>query len=169
MRVPLKPIESLQYAFGETDEDWVQVGENKVYQIGRIPIHRGDIVLRFLTQWNSGDCERNGIRLNPGTNGTITLSDGLKSEGRPLYIWHEPDLSDEARYPVVCPSGELVVSNIYRIRHDSGLVTEDRWTGNAGMVLLEEKSGYRRYGCSDGIGPFDPTNFEFEIEWQEKI
>jgi hypothetical protein len=47
-------------------------------------------------------------------------------------------------------------------------VTEDKWTGNAGLVVLRSVAGYRSYGCSDGIGEFDPEDLKFELTWEEQ-
>lgn len=65
-----------------------------------------------------------------------------------------------------CQTGRLKVWNIYRVGHPSG-VTEDQWTGNAGMVLAAETPESRRYRCSDGVGAFDLSDFEFEVQWSE--
>jgi hypothetical protein len=58
----------------------------------------------------------------------------------------------------------LQIFNRYRIHHRSGLVTEDYFTGNAGMVVRAISSAKRRCECSTGPGPFS-KDFVFEIEW----
>src|SRR5205807_1167153 len=94
----------------------------------------------------------------------IKLSDG--STVRRLYIWHEPDLPAKVEHNVSClRGGRLKFWNIYRVSHSDGTVTEEQWTGNAGMILVDESQRSRHYRCSDGVGPFDERDLELVIEW----
>jgi hypothetical protein len=151
--------ESLQYAFFRSHGQPVLVGQWIVRQADRIPIDTGRVTVRFV----KGKRPDHGIRLK-ANGGWIELSDHRRVAT--VDIWREPCLPDVIEHRVCCPTGELGVWNIYRVRHPNGTVTEDMWTGNAGMVLLEEEPTKRTYGCSSGIEAFDPSELVVQIEWQ---
>jgi hypothetical protein len=153
---------TLQYLFVESRGRPVVVGKFLVSQACRIPIRRGLVKFHFVSSPDSAQ----GLCVK-AKGGTITMSDGSSTES--LHNWHEPGLADRVEHRVSCPKNELLVWNIYRVRHPTGETTEDYWTGDAGMVLLEERAGYRRYGCSDWRSPFDPSALVFEVEWFDEI
>ena len=155
-------MKTLQELFIESEGDPVLIGEYEVVQTARIPLRSSIVQVRLL----SPPDEDQGVALAV-KKGFIELSDGSKT--KVLYIWHGPDLPSKVKHRVECREEPLLVYNIYRIRHSSGLVTEDHHTGNAGMVLLEEAPQHRRYACSawNWKKPFNPDAIEFEIEWQE--
>ena len=106
-----------------------------------------------------------GIRLK-AKGGWIERSDGRHAEV--VDTWRVPGLPDEISYKVSCPRGSLMTWNIYRVRHYDGTITEDMWTGNAGLVLLSEQPHNRIYGCSPGgCGGFEPQDLVIELEWKE--
>ena len=149
---------SLQQMFIESNGCPVMVGQCRVMQMDRIPIGSADVTIRFLGQPTG----IHGVILKSAKGG-ISLSDGRAVKS--LCVWDDPDLPREVTHHVECPDGELRVWNVYRIAHPTGEVTEDSWTGNAGMVLVCEDARLRRYKCSAGPGPFDPDQFNFEICW----
>ena len=149
---------SLQQMFIESNGCPVMVGQYRVMQGDRIPLESADVTIRFLGQPTG----IHGVILKSAKGG-ISLSDGRVVKS--LCVWDDPDLPREATHHVECPDGDLRVWNVYRIAHPTGEVTEDSWTGNAGMVLVCEDARLRRYKCSAGPGPFDPDQFEFEICW----
>lgn len=106
----------------------------------------------------------NAVVLSVSKGDKIFLSDG--SSVTALQIWDEPDLPRSVSHRVECSSGTLRIHNKYRIHHRSGLVTEDSYTGNAGMVVTALAPNRKRYECSNGIGPFDKRNLVFEVLWR---
>lgn len=155
--------QSLQYAFIKTRGRPVYRDGLTIIQLDRIPFRSSPVTIRLLSPPRETPVQ--GVRLDAGNKGTIRLSDD--SLTKILHIWHEHGLPIVLTHDVTCPSGELTVCNIYRIRHRGGFVTEDMWTGNAGLVVLESAPGCRRYGCSDGMGEFNPGDLEFELTWEQ--
>jgi hypothetical protein len=151
--------ESLQYAFIQSKGAPIKMGENLVIQCDTITIRTGIVTVRLFGPANGTQ----GVCLKTD-KGHVEMSDGSKTSR--LNIWHEPHLPSLVQHKVECKTGKLKVWNIYRVRHPTG-TTEDQWTGNAGMVLISQTSAARRYKCSDGVGPFDLSDFEFEIQWSE--
>lgn len=150
---------TLQAEFAKSRGRPVQVGGYSVVQMDRIPITRGTVTVTFEQGNADLVC---GVALK-SAKGSILLPNG---ERVPLlHIWDEPGVSRTAPYEVDCKDGELRVWNIYRVQHASGLVTEDSWTGNAGMVVEHTGENRRRYRCSCGSGDFDPENQRVSIEW----
>ncbi|MCC6699388.1 MAG: hypothetical protein IT365_27430 [Candidatus Hydrogenedentes bacterium] len=149
---------SLQYRFLESHGNPLQIGNMKVIQCDRLAISKGIVKLRFLSEATG----KQGVALK-AKKGGIRMSDGKRVQR--LNIWHETNLPPNVEYEVECPTGELTLWNIYRMQHPDGSMTEDEWTGNAGMIIVEQKNGYRRYGCSDSFDTFSPANLEFEVEW----
>ena len=152
---------SLQEEFIKSKGAPVAWHGHTVAQIDRLPLTDAQVTVRFCSP--PKDAPLQGVRLNAGKGGTITLSDSSTSQT--LYVWHAVTLPPEATHRVHCANGTLIVCNIYGMEHRPGFVTEDCWTGNAGMEVLESTATMRRYRCSDGVGDFDPTDLEFEISW----
>jgi len=148
----------LQELFIESRGESVQVGQQYVVQRDLIPVKYGNVTVRFLGQ-------PEGIHgvVFKSIKGGVTLSDG--SVVRTVHIWDETELPREVTHHVECPDGKLSVWNIYRTKHRTGEITEDYFTGNAGMVVICKAPKVRRYNCSAGPGPFDPEQFLFEIRW----
>jgi len=154
-------MKTLQYMFIQSKGRPVHVGDLVVMQTDCIPIERGTITIRFI----EGQSKDHGVRLKC-KNGWIELSDGTHAET--LYIWRQPGLPDEITHRVHCPDGKLRFCNVYRIFHHNGYVSEDRWTGNAGIVRLSEQANKRMYGCSRGDGDFNPRGLVVEVEWSQE-
>ena len=133
-----------------------------VKQADSIPLRNGLVTIRFI----KGDEKDHGIRLSV-KRGWIELSDGSHVKG--VDTWRAPDLPDEITYRVSTPDRSLVLWNIYRTFHPKGAVTEDMWTGNAGLVVLSSEPNKRTYGFSRGGGSeFDPDALVVEVEWKEQ-
>src|SRR5208283_3568546 len=110
--------QSLQYLFVESKGMPVQIGEWTVLQCDYIPIRNGRITLRFL----SGATGTQGVALR-AKKGSITMSDGRKVQS--LKIWHEASLPPSVEHQVECPTAELMIWNVYRIKHPDRSMTED--------------------------------------------
>lgn len=157
---PMK--KSLQYLFIESSGHPVQIDGLAVMQADSIPISQGYVTIRFL----KGYQQDHGVRLK-AKGGWIELSDGSHAEV--VDTWRSPGLPDEITYKVSSPQKRLGLWNIYRIVHPDGTVSEDMWTGNAGIVVLQDRPNKRTYGCSPGGGDrFDPDALIVEVEWREK-
>lgn len=133
------------------------VGDQEVVQSDRLPIGQG--VLKLTFQRPLVD---QGVAVKP-VRGKVRLSDGTYVPL--LHVWYDPKLPLEVIHEVSSRTGEVLVWNIYRVRHTNGVVTEDAWTGNAGMIVSNLGDRRRRYQCSKGPGPFEPR-FEFEASWE---
>jgi hypothetical protein len=152
---------TLQHLFIESQGKPVLLGDLVVKQGDRIPISSGRVTIRFL----SGCDKDRGVRMKL-SKGWIQLSDGKHAQT--VYTWRTPGLPDEVSYNVSCPEGFLKICNIYRVHHADGLVTEEMWTGNAGIVVLSEQTNKKVYGCSPGgCGEFNPRDLVVELEWEE--
>lgn len=109
----------------------------------------------------------NGLILK-ASGGRILLNDGRSVES--LKIWDSDRFPRSVTYEVYAPNRELRVWNIYRITHRSGLITEDSWTGNAGMLVELRSNNVRRYRCSNSIGEptFAALVFDLTCEHKEQ-
>jgi hypothetical protein len=150
-------MRSLRQMFIDSKGRPLTIDGAQVVQMDRWPCIRGRIT---LTASEARPDE--GVSLKV-TKGAILLSDG---PGVPhLHVWFEPGLPLTEKYFIECDDGELRVWNIYRTKHSSGVITEDAWTGNAGMIVTAAAPNKRLYRCSRNLGPFDPS-FEFSLEWE---
>ena len=150
-------MRTLQELFIESKGHPLTVDGTRVVQMDRWPCVRGRIILTA-----SAARPDEGVSLK-ATNGSILLSEG---PGVPLLrVWFEPGLPLTEKHFIECDDGELLVWNIYRTKHSRGAITEDAWTGNAGMIVSIVGPNKRLYRCSRNLGPFDPS-FEFSIEWE---
>jgi hypothetical protein len=151
---------TLQELFLKCGGNPVVVDQHQLVQVGKVPIGRGIVRIKLLSPPNVDQ----GVRLKV-KNGAIELTDGSRAES--VVIWHVPGLPKIVTHRVDCPNNELLIWNTYRIHQPTGEVTDDYWTGNAAMALLESSPNRFRYGCSDWKGSFDPWAIEFEVEWEE--
>ncbi len=142
-------MNTLQERFVESRGAPVVVDGEEVVQMDRIRADRGTVRVTAKVA-----CAGQGIALKAPT-GSITLSDG---RGVPLlHIWFDPGLPLIAAHDFDCRDGELRVWNISRTVHPNGVATEDAWTGNAGMLIVQRQPLRRRYRCSPGTAvDFDP-------------
>lgn len=154
-------MSSLQELFVRSGGRDVAYDGELVSQLSRIPIGEGNVTVTFISPTDADQ----GVLIK-AKGGAITLSDGSFAEA--VVIWREPKLPSAITHHVRCPKGELLVWNTYRVHHLTGETTEDYWTGNAGMVLLDRDAGHRRYGCSDWRSPFDPSRLVFEVDWSQE-
>jgi hypothetical protein len=147
-------------------ERFIASGGSPLIINGRVVIQMDTIPVTKAKLNVSASKARNdqGIALK-SPKGSITLSDGRKVPL--LHMWFDEGLPLSVAHDVDCGSEGLRIWNIYRTRHAGGVVTEDAWTGNAGMAVLDEGENYRRYGCSPGNADhFDPQ-LDVVITWQE--
>lgn len=153
---------NLQYKFIESKGAPISLNGQNVIQLDTIPIHKGIVSIRFISILNG----EFGVVLK-SKNGYIVLSEGRHTKC--LFTWNEPKLPRIINYEVNCTDGKLRVWNVYKVHHHTGEVTEDAWTGNAGMIVENRNRYARLYKCSSGLGEFNPEEFLFEIEWREFI
>src|SRR6266404_1042825 len=104
---------TLQELFIQSKGQPVTVDGRIVSQLCRIPLGRGIIRFHLISppDSNQGICAK-------AQGAGIALSDGSSTEE--LHVWHEPGLPDTVSHRVICPGGELLVWNIYRLRHPNG-------------------------------------------------
>jgi hypothetical protein len=127
---------ALQDAFVQSEGAPVELNGLSVVQADRISIRRGWVQIEFLSAPEVLDalsCQGLGLEAK---GGSIRLSDGTAVPL--LHVWHKPDLPPRVLHWVDCPTNELLVWNIYQIRHYSGFITDDCFTGNAGMVVTQK-------------------------------
>ena len=148
---------ALQDLFLRTRGDPLQIDGSVVVQMDRLQIRKARVTVSAARAFDG-----QGIALKT-PNGHIKLGDGR--EVPLLHIWFDKGLPLTASHDVDC-KGELRVWNIYRTGHPGGAVTEDAWTGNAGMIMTDESLSRRRYLCSAGTArTFDPQ-LDVTIQWE---
>jgi len=96
--------------------------------------------------------------------GSISLSNGTPATA--IAIWDEPYLPTAVVHRIESAGRMLQVYNKYRTRHGPDFITEDSFTGNAGMIVTQTSPSRRRYECSNGPGPFSPDDLIFELSWK---
>jgi hypothetical protein len=94
----------------------------------------------------------------------IFLCDG--STAPAVAIWDEPDLPRKVSHIVESEGRSLDVYNKYRTKHSEDFITEDSFTGNAGIHVVEVSENVRRYECSNAVGPFSLNDLVFEVCWE---
>jgi hypothetical protein len=153
---------SLQERFLRSKGQPQRVGNDHVVQVDRIDLPDTAIVtLKFMGDAPFAD---NAAVIAISAPGKIFLPDGATANS--LQIWDEASLPRMVAYKVETARQCLRVYNKYRTHHGSGLVTEDKFTGNAGMVVTQTAQNSRRYECSNGPGPFSKADLVFEIGWE---
>lgn len=138
----------------------LKVGDALVIQMDVVPVRKAELTVSV-----AGARNNQGIALK-APKGYIQLSDGQKVTL--LHIWFDEGLPLTAVHHVKCSNEGLRVWNIYRTFHSGGVATEDAWTGNAGMTILEEGSRHRLYGCSPGSADFFDPQLEVLLKWDEE-
>ena len=90
--------------------------------------------------------------------GKILLSDGTAANA--VQIWDEVGLPRVATHIIESAGLPLRIHNKYRIHHSREFITEDNFTGDAGMIVTRISSCKRRYECSNGPDSFPlPISF----------
>jgi hypothetical protein len=155
-------MKALQELFIESKGSPVLIGAETVIQMDTIPLADGLLTVNLKGQLDglSGVC----FKL---PTGQLLLSDG--SAVKAVHIWNEANLPAVVTHRVRGAREGVRVWNVYRVTHPNGKMTEDAFTGNAGMVLAQIESRVREYSCSNGPGDFDPKEFVFSIEWEPEI
>lgn len=87
--------------------------------------------------------------------GTIQLPGGERVPH--LRTWRDARFEDTLEYPYRSRAGILWVWNVYKWSWPGGLVTDEKWTGNAGFLAEHEGDGRWLFRCSDG--PSAPPDF----------
>ena len=139
----------------------LRVGNIDVIQMDVIPVGKAKLIVSVASAIND-----QGIALK-APKGSIQLSDGKKVSL--LHIWFDEGLPTSVTHNVDCGNEGLKVWNIYRTHHPGGLVTEEAWTGNAGMTISESGPQYRRYYCSPGNAYYFDPQLDVLMKWEEVI
>lgn len=156
---------SLQEQFLRSGGRPVVIAGRTIVQMDRIGIpDTAQITIRFVSK---AICEGNAVVVALPKPGRIFLSDGTAVQA--LKIWDDPALPREVTYKVEASGQLLQVYNKYRTRHGPDFVTEDNFTGNAGMIVTDLQPDCRLYECSNGPGKFSPSDLVFEITWRALI
>lgn len=157
-----KSIKTLQDLFIESKGDPISMDGETVSCIDRIKISSGTVVIKFL-----GVCDnKNGVALKT-PDGKIWLSNGDCASL--VHVWDTRGLPRCVSHRVNCSTGELRVWNVYKTTHKNGVVTEDSWTGNAGMIVKQINETTRLYRCSSLSKEFNPNEFCFEISLEKDL
>jgi hypothetical protein len=156
---------SLQELFLRGRGEAVFLGEDRVIQLDRVPIPEEAIVtVTFIGDQVFVDNAAVLAIAKTAKSGKIFLSDG--SAVRAVTTWDQIGFPRTVRHRVLSGGQPMDVFNKYRIRHRSGLITEDNFTGNAGMVVNIVSSNKRHYECSNGPGPFSKNALVFDVSWE---
>lgn len=159
----LEAMNTLQELFLEKRGSPVRFGRYKVIQQDEIEIPpQVQIKLTFLGVRVYLD---NAAVIAVPKPGYIELSDGSWTSA--VSIWDELNLPRSVVHNVQSPKQILNVYNKYRIRHPDGSITEDSFTGNAGMVVTKLGKRKRLYECSAGPDDFDKRDLVFQLEWAD--
>lgn len=130
----------------------------------RAPV-RGTLRLEFISasiDGLEGAGQLQGADLDVSADsGSIELPDG--SNVSLLRTWFEKDLPPTVSYPYESPSGIVRTYNVCQIAL-GGIVREEKWTDNAGMIVEEQDSLSRVYHCSHCLSePPDFTNLVYRV------
>lgn len=155
-------MHTLQEQFLASKGQPIQCDGNVIIQMDVVSIpEHANVKVSFLgASYFAG----NGVAIK-ARGGRIYLSDGSYAET--VCIWDTPEHSRSVIHKVFAPNRELRVWNVYRIEHSSGAITEDSWTGNAGMIVEQQSGQIRRYRCSNGIGARNFADLMFEVVWTD--
>jgi len=96
--------------------------------------------------------------------GAVKLAGG--EEVSLLRTWADDRYEGVVEYPYYSQSGDVFVSNVYKIALPNGQKREEKWTGNAGCVIDSASSRERIYHCSHGVADrpdFDSLVFRVTI------
>ena len=88
-------------------------------------------------------------------DGFLILQDGEEIEL--LRTWHDPKFESFVEYSGYSKSGRVLVNNVYKVNR-SGQEFEERWTGNAGMLVEALENNEFILKCSSCH--YNPPNFE---------
>lgn len=117
----------------------------------RVP-ESGRVRFQFVSQ--PRDCLQ-GVDLKP-EGGAVQLVRGELIQT--LRTWNDPRHEHIVEYPYTSEKRLLRVWNVYQRQWPDGRVTEEKWTGNAGMVVEDRGAAGWLFRCGDG--PSDPPDFE---------
>jgi len=151
--------DSLQYLFLAGLGKPLQIDGRTVVQMDRWELESG-VEAEIVFLGDKPFCD-NAAAIAIDRPGMILLSDGRPAKA--VAIWDEPGLPRTVIHRVENAGRPLKIYNKYRTRHAPDFITEDSFTGNAGMVVTEVSASCRRYECSNGPGPFSPDDLVFEV------
>jgi hypothetical protein len=156
------PVSSLQDMFLSSRGQAVEIAGREIVQMDRIDlVGIVEVKIQFVGKEVFRD---NAAVISIQKPGKILLTDG--SAASAVQIWDEPGLPRVVIHVVESAGRQLEIYNKYRTRHSPDFVTEDDFTGNAGMIVTQMSSCRRRYECSNGPGQFSPTDLIFELRWK---
>ena len=112
-----------------------------------------EAVVRGECLSSKGDVEQ-GFDLK--LDGWLRLEKG--EEVSLLRTWNDPRYVPFVEYSFRSNDGRLWVWNVYKAKYPGGQVVEEKWTGNAGMLVEVISPTDRIYHCSHGMA--HPPDFE---------
>jgi hypothetical protein len=148
-------------------EAWALLWGGEAVVVGdviRVPV-RGTVRLEFISGsigglQGAGELQGGDLDVSRG-GGSITLPDG--SNVSLLRTWFERGLPPVVTYPYESPSGVIGTYNVYQITL-GGVVRQEKWTGNAGMIVEDQGELSRLYRCSHCLAhPPDFTNLVYRV------
>ncbi len=80
--------------------------------------------------------------------GAVILAGG--EEVSLLRTWADERYEAVVEYPYFSKSGEMYITNVYKVVLPNGITREEKWTGNAGFLVESVSSKERIYRCSYG-------------------
>lgn len=119
----------------------------------------GELSIEFLSEPRES---AQGVDVK-AEDGAITLPGGGVQI---LRTWHDSCYVDAVKYPYRSEVGRLKIWNVYRRPWPNGQVTEEKWTGNSGLLVQQEADARWLFRCSDGpseVPDFGRLVFRFSI------
>ena len=122
--------------------------------------HEGQLGLEFLSVARTPP---QGVDMR-AEDGAFTLAGGERVQV--LRTWHDAKYEKTVQYPFATNVGSLKIWNVYHRAWPDGRVTEEKWTGNAGMTVEQLAESCWVFRCSSGPVPlpdFDQLVFRLTI------
>lgn len=137
----------------------IEVHGFNVYQIFEIDAGPfKNICIEFEAE---GSSAYNGIVIRSSAGKKIFLSDGTLVKS--VVTWDDPALPRSICYSLGDGAGMIAIYPKYIVDHGNNFVTKESFSGNSGVVILENLENSYRLGFSSAIGNFDPHNFVARI------
>jgi hypothetical protein len=153
--------DTLQELFLESGGNAVEIDGKSIVQMDQVELpNEAKVEVSFIGPASPDDAAVIAI----GRPGAIFLSDGRPVTA--VQIWAEPEWPRTVVHRVEGAGQALQIYNKYRIQHGPDFVTEDSFTGNAGMIVTQLSANHKRYECSNGLGRFSPSDLIFELSWK---
>lgn len=123
---------------------------------------KGRVTLRFL-QNRTGDT-RQGVDICV-VDGALELVN--RDRVGLLRTWSDDQLEATVAYNYMSSAAKIIVYNVYRMTYGGGQTVEEKFTGNAGLIVEKLSALHRRYRASPGFATppdFDALSFEIEVQ-----